>query len=98
MEKLIKSLLLLFVLVPILAVINSLTLYQMWQWFITPAFGIATPKLYLIYGLFLIACFLKSDLTKEESNRKNSIDLLAATVGRAGAFLLIGWVVQFLFK
>lgn len=43
------------VFVPVAIAVRTLVLASMWGWFVTPAFGLSVPPLWVVYGLLLFA-------------------------------------------
>jgi len=79
----------------LVALFNTFVLSQLWVWYITPAFNIQCPKLYVLYGLVLTVGFFSSGMTKTEN--KSIPDQISASLSKGIVILLFGWAVQAIF-
>lgn len=78
----------------------------LWTWFVTPAFGMVSPTLWLMYGLLLTVrypfSFIMEKLPETEAKIKGtfgkSIESLLFSIFYPLGFLLVGWGIHFLVK
>ena len=89
------------------ALFYSFIFSLMWVWYITPVFGVAVPKLYMLYGLLITSMLIFNgqsiDKLFDGIDKKNSIidiiyiisDLINSVTLRKIIFglivLLLGW-------
>jgi hypothetical protein len=71
----------------------------LWGWFITPVFGIETPSVFYILGLFLMIGMLKDKKFKEifkksDSTPKENIKSIIANLLYPIFVLGIGWILH----
>lgn len=74
------------------ALFNTWVLSHLWGWFVTPIFGFAVPKLYLLYGLILTIAFFQ-----HIEPTKNKTTAVFESIIKGFVILGFGWTVQALF-
>jgi len=92
MEKFLKFLF--FMLVgAAMALFNTWVFSKMWGWYLLPAFHLAVPKLYVLYGLMLTTVMF----TAHNQQKREISDALIQSFSVGLVVLLFGWVVQAIF-
>lgn len=68
----------------------------MWGWFVTPLFGLDTPSMSAMGGLFLIWGLLHKSKQpdNDENGLRSSLKYMAICVTRPAAVMLIGWFLK----
>jgi len=77
------------------ALFNMFVLSKLWVWFVTPAFGVPCPRLYILYGLVLTIAFFSNSTKRGEEQSYG--DVIAGSLAKGIAILLVGWAVQAMF-
>lgn len=101
----------LLILVPVFLVIDVIwwgfVISTLWNWFVPGIFGLATLTLLQSYGLYLVARVLTfnplvgknsallESLSDKESIKIANFSMFFVSLIAGGAFLLIGWAIQF---
>lgn len=75
------------------ALFNMFVLSKMWVWYITPAFNIPCPQLYIMFGLIVTASFF----IRRDGLEKSFSDVISDGLSRGLSVLVIGWAVQAIF-
>lgn len=77
------------------AFFNAWVFSKMWGWYLVPAFHLAVPKLYVLYGLLITSMLFTGYLHKEtETEISNS---LIQSFGVGLTVLFLGWAAQAIF-
>lgn len=72
--------------------LNAFAGTVLWAWFITPAFGIASPSLSLMFGIMIFAALFKSSTVKREESISKMYSLIIVKPLTA---LFFGWIIHF---
>lgn len=78
----------------LLALFNTWVASVLWTWFVTPAFVVAAPPLYVIYGL---ALFVQLFVHTQSNAEKKNIDVLAEGIIKSIVILVLAWIAHGLF-
>jgi len=76
-----------------IAAFNAWVFSKMWGWYLVPAFHVAVPKLYVLYGIMLTSTLFTGHLTQ----KKEVSDALIQSFAVGLVILLFGWAVQAIF-
>lgn len=105
MEKLLIHIIALFLSIPS-SILNAVIVSQYWTWFITPTFGVHSPKLVAIIGIAWMISLLTSSYTStyalekldaihpEESDKLRPLVRIMTSVLVSLFALGIGWVLH----
>lgn len=81
-----------------LALLNAFVVVQMWGWFISPAFGIATPNVLQVLGALMMIDMVTYRYDPHRVGKSDSgMEFILSHALMSGFTLLSGWIVVTLF-